>query len=323
MLKSKKLAYDGRGNYLIKNPTQIIQALKSLSPTPTISDLYLEKFIPFTKELACMVVCGKNALGQSVIDTFPVVETIQENNICKLVYAPAQIDGILSLKAQQIAITAIQSFSTHCAPLCGVFGVELFLIDQEIFINEIAPRPHNSGHYTIEACNTSQFQQHLHAITDLPLGSCAMKVPAAIMMNLIGTETGAAGLNSLVTASLKYPGVSVHLYGKSECKFGRKMGHLTIVGSSFTEVEKISMELQKLAKYEHVYGGTRQRPVVGVIMGSDSDLPIMKLACEVLEEFGVAYEVTIVSAHRTPGRMMEYARNAYKRGLKVIIAGKN
>lgn len=202
-----------------------------------------------------------------------------------------------------------------------------------IYLNEIAPRPHNSGHYTIEACETSQYENHLRAILDLPLGSTALKVPSAAMLNILGASTDMDEVTRVAERALSVPGTSVHLYGKSACRKGRKMGHITIVAESDAELRvRLRPLLQSLpsadANEVDLYAPapplpahSHAHPLVGVIMGSDSDLPVMLPAARVLDKFGIPYELTIVSAHRTPDRLVEYARSAAARGLRVVIAG--
>lgn len=208
----------------------------------------------------------------------------------------------------------------------------MFLVGS-IYLNEIAPRPHNSGHYTIEACETSQYENHLRAIIGLPLGSTALKVPAAAMLNIIGASSNHSEIISFAQSALSSPGTSVHLYGKSECRKGRKMGHITVVASSHAELrdrlrpllEKVPggnpTETNLFAPISPPVGHSHKFPLVGIIMGSDSDLPVMFPAARILDSFKIPYELTIVSAHRTPDRMVEYARSAASRGLKVVIAG--
>lgn len=196
-------------------------------------------------------------------------------------------------------------------------------------VNEIAPRPHNSGHYTIEACHTSQFENHLRAILNLPLGSTGLRVQASGMINLLGRSNGEEGMADLfrsVGAALPLAGASVHLYGKRECRKGRKMGHITVCADSMLEVYAALESLDAAGSGSphpvatpHAHTVSLS-PMVGIIMGSDSDLPTLKPACSILSDFGVPFEVTIVSAHRTPARMMDYAKSAHVRGLKVIIA---
>lgn len=200
-------------------------------------------------------------------------------------------------------------------------------------LNEIAPRPHNSGHYTIEACHTSQYENHLRAILSLPLGSTRMQVPSAAMLNLIGASSDKDEVNRVCEAALRVPGASIHLYGKAECRKGRKMGHITVVGESDAEVrDRLRPLLEALPNNEATetalyappapsVGFSHKFPLVGVIMGSDSDLPVMRVGARILDKFRIPYELTIVSAHRTPDRLASYAKEAASRGLRVVIAG--
>ena len=204
-----------------------------------------------------------------------------------------------------------------------------------VYLNEIAPRPHNSGHYTIEACETSQYENHLRAILSLPLGSTALKVPSACMLNILGASSSLSDITSFAEFALTVPGARVHLYGKSESRPGRKMGHITLVAPSDAALaERLRpllthlpgghdpRELEVHAPLAPPRGGfSHARPLVGVVMGSDSDLPVMLPAADMLARFGVPFELTIVSAHRTPDRLVEYARSAAARGLRTIIAG--
>jgi phosphoribosylaminoimidazole carboxylase len=202
-------------------------------------------------------------------------------------------------------------------------------------VNEIAPRPHNSGHYTIEACETSQYENHLRAILSLPIGSTALKVPSAAMLNLLGSSNDVSELLDFADFALGVSGASVHLYGKAGCRKGRKMGHITLTANSDAEIRaRLRQLLERLpggdASDIDLYapeapqpgsGLSHKQPLVGVIMGSDSDLPVMLPAAHILDRFHVPYELTIVSAHRTPDRLVEYARSASARGLQVIVAG--
>ncbi|KAI8060133.1 phosphoribosylaminoimidazole carboxylase [Gongronella butleri] len=308
MLKSKTMAYDGKGNYVVKSANDISAAMQALSKTP----LYAEKWAPFTKELAVMVV--RRANGE--VRCYPVVETIHKNSICHLVIAPAQVDGAVQARAQKVAENAIKAF-----PGAGIFGVEMFVLeDGQILLNEIAPRPHNSGHYTIEACDTSQFENHMRAILDMPLGSTAMKVPASIMVNILGESDSMEECYRPCHEALLVDGATIHLYGKKGCRAGRKMGHITVVGESMLQVQ------QRIKPILHAIEPGVERPLslqplVGIIMGSDSDLPVMKIGAQILKDFGIPFELSIVSAHRTPLRMVEYAKSAAQRGIKAIIAG--
>ncbi|KAI9501857.1 phosphoribosylaminoimidazole carboxylase ade2 [Coemansia spiralis] len=337
VLKCRLGAYDGRGNYVVKQESDVESGFKYLGKTM----LYAEKFVLFTKELAVMVV--RRPSGQ--VATYPVVETVQRDNICELVFAPAQIDGQVRNLAMKVATDTVSCLPEGSA---GIFGVEMFLHGDghTVLVNEIAPRPHNSGHYTIEACGTSQFENHLRAVLDLPIGGTELKVPAAAMINVLGGTNGFKSVLDPCIASLEVPDATIHLYGKAEAKVGRKMGHITVVADSALQLRRrtdlivgklanASEEEQKRLEYrlsapvpanEAVSDVEKKdvqemAPLVGIIMGSDSDLPTLRPAAQILEQFGVPFELTIVSAHRTPDRMFEYARSAHKRGLKVIIAG--
>ncbi|KAI7890650.1 phosphoribosylaminoimidazole carboxylase [Mucor mucedo] len=308
MLKSKTMAYDGKGNYVVDSPQKVEAAVAALSKTP----LYAEKWAPFVKELAVMVV--RRANGE--VRSYPVVETIHKNSICHLVIAPAQIDGAVAKKAQSIAENAIKAFTG-----AGIFGVEMFVMENgEILLNEIAPRPHNSGHYTIEACDTSQYENHMRAILDMPLGSTAMKVPASIMVNILGSDSDMQACYKPCQEALTVEGATIHLYGKKECRAGRKMGHITLVGESMMQVQRNLAPILQAIEPD-IQRSLNLRPLVGMIMGSDSDLPVMKVGALILKDFGIPFELSIVSAHRTPLRMVEYAKSAAERGLMAIIAG--
>ncbi|TRM58183.1 AIR carboxylase-domain-containing protein [Schizophyllum amplum] len=323
MLKSRTQAYDGRGNYALRSLDQVPDALKALGGRA----LYAERWVPFTKEVAVMVV--RAADGQ--VRAYPAVETVHKENVCHLVFAPLRsADPTLASRAQAIAEDAVRTLEG-----AGVFGVEMFLLeDGTLYINEIAPRPHNSGHYTIEACATSQYENHLRAILGLPLGGTELVVPAAGMLNYIGASDDMGEIRAAAAAALRVPGASVHLYGKAACRRGRKMGHVTIVAGSDAELrERLRPLLLALPggdgeKDADMYtpiprapDAPHPAPLVGVVMGSDSDLPVMLPAARALAQFGVPHEVTIVSAHRTPDRLVEYARSAAARGLRVVIAG--
>ncbi|KAF8994586.1 phosphoribosylaminoimidazole carboxylase [Cyathus striatus] len=319
MLKSRTLAYDGRGNFLLhsSSPEAIQSAIEALGNRP----LYAEKYVPFEREIAVMVV--RSASGE--VKSYPAVETVHKDNICHLVYAPLRsVDGGLGEKAKRIAEDAVRTFTG-----AGVFGVEMFLLgDGTVYINEIAPRPHNSGHYTIEACHTSQYANHLRAILNLPLGSTSLKVPCAAMLNLIGHSNSMTEINTTVAVALSTPGAEVHLYGKSECRKGRKMGHITITASSDAELHlalrPLLLSLPTSSSEDLPIpqkGHSHPHPLVSIIMGSDSDLPVMLPCARILDQFAIPYELTIVSAHRTPGRLVEFAKGARGRGVRVVVAG--
>lgn len=233
VLKARTGAYDGRGNALIKNENGIEKALDKLSGRK----LYIEKFVPFTKELA--VIVARSTKGEIV--TYPVVETIHKNNILHYLLSPAPVDKKVAAKAKRLAIDTMQHLKG-----AGVFGIEMFLTkDGEVLINEIAPRVHNSGHHTIEANKTSQFEQHIRAITDMPLGPVDASSPAAVMINILGDRIGKADPKGIEIAE-KIPGVKVHIYGKHETKPERKMGHITALGKNIDEAYNKAIKASRL-----------------------------------------------------------------------------
>ena len=228
--KARKGGYDGRGVFVIEKPQDIANALEVES--------FLEELVPVEKELAVMVARSIN--GE--IKCYPVVEMTFDSkaNICDDTVAPARIEESIKKEAEDLAIRCVKALDG-----VGIFGVEMFLTkDKRVLVNEIAPRPHNSGHYTIEACVTSQFEQHLRAITGLPLGSTDLIMPA-VMVNLLGAE-GYQGKPYFegVNEILKIPGVNLHIYGKKETKPYRKMGHVTIVDKNLDD----ALEKAKIVK---------------------------------------------------------------------------
>jgi 5-(carboxyamino)imidazole ribonucleotide synthase len=224
ILKLRRNAYDGKGNESINGPDEVHAAWNNLYGDER--DFMVEKFIRFKKELAIMVV--RNTKGETA--TYPVVETIQKDHICHIVSAPAGIGDDISGNAADMARKAIEAIDGT-----GVFGVEMFLLeDDSVLINEIAPRPHNSGHYTIEACITSQYENHLRAILGYPLGSTNMVAPAAVMVNLLGSRDGEAVVSG-IEGALQITGAHIHIYCKRHTRPNRKMGHLTVLGQSIEE----------------------------------------------------------------------------------------
>lgn len=231
ILKTRKYGYDGYGNATVIDQTTAVSAFEKFKNKDSSILLMAESFVDFDKELAVMI--ARNQNGDIVV--YPTVETIQKNHICHEVIAPAMIDANLRLQAQNLAIEAVKSING-----VGMFGVELFLRKGgNILINEIAPRPHNSGHYTIEACYTSQFENTIRAVCNLPLGSGELICGGAAMINLLGERDG-LGVPKDVSQILKYPTVSLHLYNKKQSRIGRKMGHITAVSQSTHEAHNIA-----------------------------------------------------------------------------------
>ena len=233
LLKARTDAFDGRGNAVVRSEKDIKKSLEKLNN----KDLYVEKYVPFIKELAIMV--ARSPKGD--IQTYPVVETVQYDNICDIVIAPARVSKNIQLNVKKLAKKTMKSLKG-----AGVFGIEMFLTkDGKVLINEIAPRVHNSGHYTIEACLTSQFEQHIRAITGLPLGKTDMIAKTSIMKNILGTkklDSFPEGLEKV----LQIPGVSFHYYGKTNSRPARKMGHLTVIGDSYKQCLKKVTKARKL-----------------------------------------------------------------------------
>lgn len=226
VLKARRNSYDGYGNATLRGPDDIADACAQLGWPERA--LLVEAWAPFVRELAVMVVRGRD--GACAV--YPVVETVQKNHICHIVRAPAEGDAAVLARAAAIARQAVETVEG-----IGVFGIELFeMADGSVLYNEIAPRPHNTGHYTIEGCITSQFENHVRAVLGLPLGSVEMVAPAAVMVNLLGTRNGPARADGLADA-LAIPGAHVHIYGKLASRIGRKMGHVTALGATVIEAE--------------------------------------------------------------------------------------
>jgi len=224
--KTRRYGYDGYGNATIKRDTEIDMVWRRFMEGEEPRPLLAESFVTFTKELAVMV--ARNRRGEVAV--YPCAQTIQQGHICVSVLSPAPIEEHLRKQAQDIAVACVETIQG-----VGVFGVEMFLtLDDRILFNEIAPRPHNSGHYTIEACHASQYENCVRAVTNMPLGSPGMRVPAACMINLLGERSG-SGIPDSVIEALKVPDVSLHLYGKKDSRRGRKMGHLTATGATIDD----------------------------------------------------------------------------------------
>ncbi len=226
VVKTRTFGYDGYGNALARSEQEIAPVWHRFRSGEHPRALMVESFVQFRKELA--VIVARNRRGECVV--YPCVETIQENHICRAVVAPAPIEERYREQAQRIAQRAVEAIGG-----VGVFGVELFLDSTgEILFNEIAPRPHNSGHYTIEACQTSQFENCVRAVCNLPLGDPAMIVPAAVMINLLGERHG-SGIPDSPIEALRHGHAWLHIYGKKDSRIGRKMGHITAVGATVEE----------------------------------------------------------------------------------------
>ncbi len=234
--KSRTEGYDGRGVAIIRTEQDLVE---KLLPGPCL----LEEMASIEKEIAVLV--ARNRRGE--IAAFPPVEMVfdPEANLVTFLTCPAAVDPAIAEKAENLARTAIEAYD-----ICGLLAVELFLTtDHELWVNEVAPRPHNSGHHTIESCYTSQFEQHIRGVLDLPLGSTRLKTPAAVMINLLGEPgyEGAAVYENL-DRCLALEGVYVHLYGKATTKPFRKMGHVTVLGETPAAAMEKALEVKSLLR---------------------------------------------------------------------------
>ncbi|PHO12237.1 5-(carboxyamino)imidazole ribonucleotide synthase [Malaciobacter marinus] len=230
--KTKFGGYDGKGVQMLKTPEDIKDCIKTES--------FIEELVDIDKELAIIV--ARNIEGE--IKCYPVVEMLFDErvNICDSVMAPARISKEIEEKAIEISTQSIKALDG-----VGIFGVELFLTKKgEVLVNEIAPRPHNSGHYTVESCATSQFEQIIRAVTNLPLGSTKL-ISASVMVNLLGEE-GYEGEPFIegIHEALAIPELSFHFYGKSVTKPFRKMGHITVLD------DDINKALEKANKAKNI-----------------------------------------------------------------------
>ena len=232
LLKTRRDAYDGRGNYKINSKSEIDDALDLFSG----KTLMVEKFVKFEKEVS--VIAARNTKGE--ISTYPVVENIHENNILRTTIAPGRVSEIVRKEAEKIAEKTMEVL--HGA---GVFGIEMFVTsDDEILINEIAPRVHNSGHHTLQSCNTSQFEQHLRAILGMDLGDSSIKTPT-IMYNILGPKTFQGEYNVLFK---KQDNIHLKMYGKLESKPQRKIGHVNVVDVENRGMGELLKQVEDLKK---------------------------------------------------------------------------
>ena len=238
LLKSCTGGYDGKGNALVRSVEDLESAYRSLGGGK--NPLMAEAFVAFEKEisvLACRGISGEIAV-------YPVGENFHQENILIETRVPADLLPAVTEKALQMAHQVMEVFEG-----VGMFCVEMFVTaDGEVMINEVAPRPHNSGHYSIEGCVTSQFEQHIRAVVGLPLGETTL-IRSTVMRNLLGEE-GYRGKAYVAGAhkALGIPGVKLHIYGKQETKPKRKMGHITITASTVTEAVGRAEEAMKYIK---------------------------------------------------------------------------
>lgn len=230
VLKTATEGYDGKGQVVIRQHSDAAAAFTCLAGRPLI----LEGFVPFDKEVS--VVVARNPQGE--VQAFPVAENIHHNNILAISIAPARIAPATAEAAGLLAVRIATELG-----LVGLLGVEMFVLPNgSLLVNELAPRPHNSGHFTMDACLTSQFEQHIRAVCGLPLGSVQQHSPA-VMINIMGEEYP-LDLNS----ALQDPNAKLHLYGKREARPNRKMGHINLLALTVEEaLERAEKTRQRLA----------------------------------------------------------------------------
>ena len=294
VMKLPRGGYDGRGVFVVSGRSEAERLLHDIGAL-----MVVEPHLELDAEIAVLIVRGR--AGE--IDTYPLVDTTQTEGICREVTMPTGLDEPLVVAAEQLAQRVAEVVGA-----VGVLAVEMFVVDGELLVNEVAPRPHNSGHLTIEACRTSQFENHLRAVAGMALGPCDLVVPAAAMVNLIASSDEP---HLRVLDDPPSHAEFVHDYHKTS-RAGRKIGHVTAVGETVEAA---------IARAHQRADTLMTSAVVGIVMGSDSDLEVMRPAAEALAELGVATEMRVVSAHRTPDDMIAYGRTAAARGVRVIIAG--
>jgi 5-(carboxyamino)imidazole ribonucleotide synthase len=236
MLKVCQDSYDGRGNFLIRSKDKIHEAFAYFEG----KECMLEKYVPYLKEISIIV--ARNSAGQ--IESFPVGENIHNKGILDMTIVPARISKKTNLRAKKMAEKTMQAMKG-----AGIFGIEMFVMhDENVLINEIAPRPHNSGHYSIEACSISQFEQHLRAILNLPLSKPELLCPA-VMMNILGpaNQNGPYAIKGLKNLFL-IQGLKLHVYGKKVSKPRRKLGHITVTANTIEKALSRAKRARKMIK---------------------------------------------------------------------------
>jgi 5-(carboxyamino)imidazole ribonucleotide synthase len=216
VLKTRRHGYDGQGTFILHSAAEWAAALDQCVGIPLVQ----EAFVPFQHELAVMA--ARSRSGEVAL--YPVVETVQNNQVCQRVYVPAQVDRAVERQVHAIAQTLLSNLD-----YVGILGIELFLTTEgQVWVNEIAPRTHNSGHYTLDACTTSQFEQQLRVVTGKPLGPVGLIAPA-VMVNLLGYETATDEYREQRRAIAALPNAHLYWYGKAQSRPGRKLGHVTIL----------------------------------------------------------------------------------------------
>ena len=224
VLKTRRHGYDGQGTFILANAEDLRTTWEKLGHQPIL----LEEFVPFNRELAA--IAARSASGEFVC--YPIVETQQEDRVCRRVLAPANLDDKLVATIEANARTLLEKLD-----VVGLFGIEFFLTAADtILVNEIAPRTHNSGHFSLDACHTSQFEQLLRAACDLPLGDASLFCDGAVMINLLGYEYSQSDYRDKLDKLASIPHARLHWYGKTEARPGRKLGHITVLQQAHDEL---------------------------------------------------------------------------------------
>lgn len=228
VMKTATGGYDGKGQWVLRSEAELAEAYETLSKAGT--ELIVEQFVPFQLELS--VIAARNPSGELAV--FPAAENVHRENILHLSIVPARVPDDIRQRAEAVARTIAERLD-----VVGLIAVEMFLTASgELYVNELAPRPHNSGHYTMDACVTSQFEQHVRAVCDLPLGSTELLSPV-VMVNILGEH-----LQPVLDRIGQLPRTAkLHLYGKHESKPKRKMGHLNVLAPS---VEEALAQIERL-----------------------------------------------------------------------------
>ena len=231
VLKTATEGYDGKGQLIISNAEEIGQSYESLSSRGT--DLIVEKFIPFKMEISA--ICARTSDGQTT--TFPPSENIHRNHILDMSIVPPRLPKSLTDKARLLAENVAVKLD-----VVGLIAVEMFVTEEdELLVNELAPRPHNSGHYSMGGCDISQFEQLARVMAGLPISNPTLLCPT-VMVNLLGEIWEDTDGEPDWSGALSFPGVSLHLYGKAEPRTGRKMGHINVVADTIEDALYIANE---------------------------------------------------------------------------------
>jgi len=239
LLKTSRFGYDGKGQARIESAAELARVAREWKFVPCV----LEEFLPLEREIS--VILGRTEAGEMAV--FPVAENRHARGILDMTIAPARIPEALAAQA-----TALATRLAETLEYVGVFAVEMFVVEGRLLLNEIAPRPHNSGHYTIDACRTSQFEQQVRVLCGLPLGDPSQHTPA-VMVNLLGDIWNSPGRSRQYeggtepdwSAVLRHAGAHLHLYGKRETRPGRKMGHVTVCESSDERALEVALEIRR------------------------------------------------------------------------------